>query len=583
VLASLQMLTGGVEAVLSTWVLLGLLALGDLLAGRGCRGRLTARFLSVVLLVSLMSAVQLLPFLELLAGSERSEMSAGDLSAMPAYGWANFLVPLFGTSRTANGLPFQPSQYWLTSYYLGTGSVALALTALLLRPSRRVWLLGGAGALSLVLALGNHGLVYAWCARACPPVGLMRFLVKFVLPLTLLTPLLVAEAARRLSTMSGDTARRFRPRLLLVFGFLALAITGLAVLAPSVQTVPALVRETRINALVRLVFLVAMGGLALGLPAARARGRLPWVGGALLLVWWLDVFTHAPKQAPTVASETVRMPLASFRSMSEPPRAGLNRALLSPRALAIFDRTQLAGWAESYLGLRLGLDLNCNLLEGIPKADGFYSLFPRYHARLLFRFYQSPAAPEPLCDFLGVSQITAPGNVTDWQARPSWMPLATGGQAPVWCDDRAALDRLFSAEFDPRRELLLPAEARAELPPVSPGKPVVRLMSFSNHALRVAVDSDRSTLVSLAQSYYPAWRATLDGAPVRIWRSNLAFQALAVPTGRHQVVLAYEDAGLHLGAGISCLTTVGLLTCWIRRPRGPGFAANGRSPSARRA
>jgi uncharacterized membrane protein YfhO len=64
--------------------------------------------------------------------------------------------------------------------------------------------------------------------------------------------------------------------------------------------------------------------------------------------------------------------------------------------------------------------------------------------------------------------------------------------------------------------------------------------------------------VVIAQAYYPAWKAYVDGQPARIWRANYAFQAVEVPAGQHQVLLRYEDKRLLMGAALSSL---GLLVC----------------------
>src|SRR5438093_1480254 len=90
-----------------------------------------------------LSAAQLLPFLDLLAHSQRSTHYASgavaSLEAMPLMGWANYLVPLFHCMRNAQGVFVQASQSWTDSYYVGVGSVALALVAAWRARNRRVW------------------------------------------------------------------------------------------------------------------------------------------------------------------------------------------------------------------------------------------------------------------------------------------------------------------------------------------------------------------------------------------------------------------------------------------------------------
>jgi len=62
----------------------------------------------------------------------------------------------------------------------------------------------------------------------------------------------------------------------------------------------------------------------------------------------------------------------------------------------------------------------------------------------------------------------------------------------------------------------------------------------------------------VAQAYYHCWRASVDGAPVPLWRANYAFQALEVPPGRHEVRIVYVDRAFQAGAVISIMA---LLLC----------------------
>jgi uncharacterized membrane protein YfhO len=54
---------------------------------------------------------------------------------------------------------------------------------------------------------------------------------------------------------------------------------------------------------------------------------------------------------------------------------------------------------------------------------------------------------------------------------------------------------------------------------------------------------------------------------VELLRANHAFQAVAVPKGRHEVELVYEDEKFSMGAGITFLTLAGCVACcgWWRR------------------
>ncbi len=65
-------------------------------------------------------------------------------------------------------------------------------------------------------------------------------------------------------------------------------------------------------------------------------------------------------------------------------------------------------------------------------------------------------------------------------------------------------------------------------------------------------------MLVVAQAYYHCWQASVDGAPVPLWRANDAFQAVEVPSGRHEVRIVYVDRAFQTGAIISI---VALMLC----------------------
>ncbi len=76
---------------------------------------------------------------------------------MPVTGWMNYLVPLFHCLRNDNGVFVQAGQSWIGSYYLGVGTVALAVLAVWRARHQRVWLLAALVLFSLLMALGPRG------------------------------------------------------------------------------------------------------------------------------------------------------------------------------------------------------------------------------------------------------------------------------------------------------------------------------------------------------------------------------------------------------------------------------------------
>src|ERR1019366_2913234 len=172
---AMQMLAGAPEVILLTWALLATLLVGQMALASQRRWRMVGRFLLTGLWVAGLAAAQLLPFLDLLAHSQRGKAFGDSLWSMPAWGWANLLVPLYRTYQTPLGLYAQPDQYWISSYYLGVGVLAFGLLAVCLVRRPRVLLLGALTVLCLVLSLGNRGLVYPALKHLLPVLGFMRY------------------------------------------------------------------------------------------------------------------------------------------------------------------------------------------------------------------------------------------------------------------------------------------------------------------------------------------------------------------------------------------------------------------------
>jgi uncharacterized membrane protein YfhO len=64
----------------------------------------------------------------------------------------------------------------------------------------------------------------------------------------------------------------------------------------------------------------------------------------------------------------------------------------------------------------------------------------------------------------------------------------------------------------------------------------------------------------LTDGYYPGWTVTVDGAAKKLLRANYFFRAVELPAGSHAVEFVYAPASFKLGALISALTALLLLT-----------------------
>jgi hypothetical protein len=553
-IGTLQMLTGAPELIFITWLLTSVLLLTDQHPAPGF-GRRLLRFILIVVLVGSASAVQLLPFLELLSHSQRDQRFSDASWAMPGWGWANLLVPQFYTFVLGQGVKFQYGQGWTSSYYLGIGTLAFALLAAWRVHKPRVWALASLSLLALTLALGDEGPVYGLLRRVFPLIAVVRFPIKFVLALVFAVPLLAAWGISPLTAANGPHWKRERIRLALLWLVLSVLIVALVWFArayPQLDPPYSNWPDTLRSGASRALFLTAILGIVVILRSATRPFVARWLQVGLILLIWLDVWTHAPDQNPRV-SRSVYAPGVS--QLSPKPQPGVTRAMFKPDTKPVVDPNVPLDAYTRYLFSRLALDADLNLLDGVPKTDGFFSLELREYSEIDRRLYatQWKELP-PLIDFLCVSQVSKPDSFFGWSNRTSHLPMITSGQKPLFADAATTLAALTNSNFDPRGVVYFSREIEPQLKTRNPATARVVEQRFSAHRLEVVIETPSPTILVVAQAYFPPWHALVDGRPEPVWRANYAFQAVEVSAGTHQVVLRYVDRAFVSGLLLSALT-----------------------------
>jgi len=368
--AAMEVLAGGPETILFTWLLLLAAAAAGCAREPGTIWRTARRLAAMGLLALGLAAAQLLPFADFALHCSRSSHYGTSDWAMPLWGWANFLVPLFGTSQWQQ-IVVQQGQSWTSSYYAGIGVVFLAGIALWRgRRSRRVWLLGGFLLASLVLALGNGGYVFLWLRQLLPFLGFFRYPVKFVILTLAVLPLLAAWALAQYENRpaGGWRGRRldwlWGAALLLLIG----AVLGAARLWPVKD---ASWTAAAANGLWRMLFL-GLTLLALRFFAGRPRGR-GWSVLPLLAAVWLDLLTHEPWQNPTVDPSVYQPGLGRMDVNFNPaPDIAQSRLMMSPYSARQIYSEASPDVRTNFLLDRSVFMANCNLLDDLPRWTAFF-------------------------------------------------------------------------------------------------------------------------------------------------------------------------------------------------------------------
>lgn len=81
------------------------------------------------------------------------------------------------------------------------------------------------------------------------------------------------------------------------------------------------------------------------------------------------------------------------------------------------------------------------------------------------------------------------------------------------------------------------------------------------------LDAPEDGFLILSQVWYPGWTAELDGRPVRLYRTNHALLGCSVPAGRHRLRLQMSSPRLWQGLGLAALGLTALAGLGLRARR----------------
>jgi hypothetical protein len=542
-----------------------------------------------------------------LAASERTLWSLHPLSllemALPFH-WN--LVPL---SPRAMASILDSREPWLHSIYLGGPVLGLAVAGVASRNSRRL-ALGAIAVGAVAVGLGRHSWAYDVVVLLVPPLRILRFPMKTMVLSAFALAILAAMGIDRANTMSS--APRSAGRLVLPAALVTLSVVATGAVAAAIWGTswwgpwllargPGLPSDGELLATTtpRLWAGFAFTGLAAAVAILGAAARLPprWAAWALGGLAVLDpvaahrdlhpvapkaIFTHRPEVVGAVAAGAdPRVYVYDYSTRSPSQQRG--GAAPSPFALASVP----AGWtplqaltlgALDYLtpptgarwGIRGSYDLDLLGLQPRPLAELNDFLREQEgrptHTRLLRMGSVSslidlaPPSRWPDLELTATLPSLFPEPIRVYGV-PEPLPRTYAVGSAVVADGAEALRLIDSGGFDPETEIVLPSG------------PALRASgTFAGHARSVVVQPDRVVVeaqlgqpgyVVLLDAYAPGWRAAVDGHEARLLRANVAFRAVEVTPGAHEVEFLYRPPSVVGGAILSAATLLGTIL-WLR-------------------
>lgn len=116
------------------------------------------------------------------------------------------------------------------------------------------------------------------------------------------------------------------------------------------------------------------------------------------------------------------------------------------------------------------------------------------------------------------------------------------------------VEKFFSESFDPATQVLLPVMPELTYPLDTAG--TAAISTYEDSAVTMTTSSNSPAVLVLTDTYYPGWKAWIDGNEAPVLRANWTFRAIPVPQGNHTVVMRYEPESFFIGKIISMIGVI---------------------------
>jgi hypothetical protein len=84
----------------------------------------------------------------------------------------------------------------------------------------------------------------------------------------------------------------------------------------------------------------------------------------------------------------------------------------------------------------------------------------------------------------------------------------------------------------------------------------VQVIRQSDTSIEVRADTEAPAFLVLSDVYYPGWRATIDGEPTHVFRTNYVLRGVMLSPGVHVVRFEFRPTSFYVGAGISAFAVL---------------------------
>jgi hypothetical protein len=414
--------------------------------------------------------------------------------------------------------------------------------------------LGGVSVGAFVLALGDNTPVFPFLFRHIPTFNLFQAPTRWNLLLVFSLPIM---AGLGFDSWRPPQGRALYWTRLLTAGA---GVIGLAAWIGStllLETQPTFVRAFALAGL----WLFAAGLLALTKSKLK---RDVWIGTALMVVL-VDLVLAGWGLNPSVPTQVYETKMAI--NLGDTQRYYLPSDLeysLTYERYFTFDSFQSQyAWTDV---IRDGIP-NTNALVGIPSVNNFDPIRPERTERWLGSLEE--LSPEIQDGYLQAANVALAAIQEDF-GELRYRSIAEAQRAYLVSEAVTAssldeaLDQLFAPGFDPLMQVVIEGEITPNQTSSTALSESIEIVASSDpNRVSLLTSSSAGGWLVLADSWYPGWKAAIDGVDTPIYSANVVFRAVWLPPGEHTVTFVYSPQSLKIGAALFVASLIFLTGLWV--------------------
>jgi hypothetical protein len=486
------------------------------------------------------AAIQILPTYELVGLSQRSGGVSYDYAAQYAYDPANittFVYP-YANGDIGDASYRGSSIFWEDFGYAGVVILMLALYGIVKERKRwHIKCFAGMAIVAYLFVLGPNTPVFEWAFHLLPGMSYFRFPTRFLFivdaSLAVLAALGITSAVRRYGVRAG-------------WALFTLAAIDLFYF------------ELRQNPIVPLSIWSAAPSTAARIMKDSSLFRIYSLGGKE---------THTAAFSAAHGWEGSLQPYIDQREFLQ-PSSNVIYGLSSPDGYAQLTPSYVVDvWGDQN---RSGMILQTAALtqDGFLPAPSFLKLMNIFNVKYIVSAWKMRSDSLQLTGQSGTALLYRNKGV-----QPRAFIAHTARPAASFEDARSIF---FSEKFNPTEEVILHEPLPAIAPDGEQGG-TAEIVSMRANKVIIRTMTDADAYLVLSDTYYPGWKATVDGVETTIARANFCQRAIRLPAGNHEVRFSFDSpfvrTGAAITAGTSLLFLFGIFGGRIRRKAGQLFAS----------